>query len=67
MKRAVRSPERSIGTCNRRIRRSRSYVLTTLERYSHWMPSMGKHTASAMDEVLEADDVPDAKDGAATK
>jgi integrase len=27
-------------------------VQLTLDRYSHWMPSMGKHTASAMDEVL---------------
>jgi integrase len=25
----------------------------TLDRYSHWMPSMGKHTASAMDEVFD--------------
>jgi integrase len=24
-----------------------------LDRYSHWMPSMGRHTASAMDEVLD--------------
>jgi integrase len=24
-----------------------------LDRYSHWMPSMGKHTASAMDNALE--------------
>ena len=28
----------------------------TLDRYSHWMPSMGKHAASAMDEALKADD-----------
>jgi integrase len=27
-------------------------VQLTLDRYSHWMPSMGKHTANAMDEVL---------------
>jgi integrase len=27
-------------------------VQLTLDRYSHWMPSMGKHTASAMDEAL---------------
>jgi hypothetical protein len=23
-----------------------------LDRYSHWMPSMGKHTAIAMDDAL---------------
>ena len=28
-------------------------IQLTLDRYSHWMPSMGKHTASAMDEALE--------------
>jgi integrase len=28
-------------------------IQLTLDRYSHWMPSMGKHTASAMDETLE--------------
>ena len=28
-------------------------IQLTLDRYSHWMPSMGKHTASAMDEVLD--------------
>ena len=27
-------------------------IQLTLDRYSHWMPSMGKHTASAMDEAL---------------
>jgi integrase len=27
-------------------------VQLTLDRYSHWMPSMGKHTASAMEEAL---------------
>jgi integrase len=31
-------------------------VQLTLDRYSHWMPSMGKHTANAMDEALEVDD-----------
>jgi hypothetical protein len=32
----------------------------TLDRYSHWMPSMGKHTASAMDDALEdSDDAPE--------
>ena len=31
-------------------------VQLTLDRYSHWMPSMGKHTATAMDEALEVDD-----------
>jgi integrase len=29
-----------------------AWVQLTLDRYSHWMPSMGKHTASAMDEAL---------------
>jgi integrase len=28
----------------------------TLDRYSHWMPTMGKHTASAMDEALGDED-----------
>jgi integrase len=28
-------------------------IQLTLGRYSHWMPSMGKHTASAMDDALE--------------
>jgi len=28
-------------------------IQLTLDRYSHWMPSMGKHTASAMDEALD--------------
>jgi integrase len=27
-------------------------IQLTLDRYSHWMPSMGKLTASAMDEAL---------------
>ncbi len=27
-------------------------VQLTLDRYSHWMPSMGKNTAEAMDEAL---------------
>jgi len=31
-------------------------VQLTLDRYSHWMPSMGKHTASAMDAALEGDE-----------
>lgn len=28
-------------------------IQLTLDRYSHWMPSMGRHTASAMDDVLD--------------
>jgi integrase len=28
-------------------------IQLTLNRYSHWMPTMGKHTASAMDEALD--------------
>src|SRR5215211_2194973 len=35
-------------------------IQLTLDRYSHWMPSMGKHTASAMDEVLDEDEREDA-------
>jgi integrase len=27
-------------------------IQLTLDRYSHWMPSMGKHTAIAMDDAL---------------
>ena len=27
-------------------------VQLTLDRYSHWMPSMGRNTSSAMDEAL---------------
>jgi integrase len=37
-------------------------IQLTLDRYSHWMPSMGKLTASAMDEALEdRDDTPENK------
>jgi integrase len=32
-----------------------SSITMTLDRYSHWMPSMGRATASAMDDVLEGD------------
>jgi integrase len=28
-------------------------IQLTLDRYSHWMPTMGKHTASAMDEAFD--------------
>ena len=31
-------------------------IQLTLDRYSHWMPTMGKHTASAMDEALGDED-----------
>ena len=34
-------------------------IQTTSDRYSHWMPYMGKHTASAMNEALETDDTPE--------
>jgi hypothetical protein len=31
-----------------------------LDRYSHWIPSMGRHAASAMDDALEdRDDTPE--------
>jgi integrase len=29
-------------------------IKLTLDRYSHWMPPMGRATASAMDDALEA-------------
>lgn len=35
-------------------------IQLTLDRYSHWMPTMGKHTASAMDEALDEADPEDA-------
>ena|SRR5215210_5800652 len=28
-------------------------IQLTLDRYSHWMPTMGKHTAGAMDKALD--------------
>jgi integrase len=28
-------------------------IQLTLDRYSHWMPTMGQHAASAMDEALD--------------
>jgi integrase len=31
-------------------------IQLTLDHYSHWMPSMGKHTASVMDDALEESD-----------
>ncbi len=30
-------------------------IQLTLDSYSHWMPSMGRDTATAMDEALEGD------------
>jgi integrase len=27
-------------------------ITMTLDRYSHWIPSMGRHTADGMDEAL---------------
>jgi integrase len=33
-------------------------IQVTLDRYSHWMPSMGRATASAMDEALAGDVAP---------
>jgi len=35
-------------------------IQLTLDRYSHWMPTMGKHAASAMDEALDEADSGDA-------
>ena len=31
-------------------------ITMTLGRYSHWMPSMGRATATAMDEALDGDE-----------
>ena len=31
-----------------------SSITMTLDRYSHWIPSMGRATAAAMDAALEA-------------
>ena len=31
-------------------------IQLTLDRYSHWIPSMGRATASAMDEALGGDE-----------
>jgi integrase len=31
-------------------------IQLTLDRYSHWMPTMGKHAASAIDETLDEAD-----------
>jgi hypothetical protein len=30
-------------------------IQLTLDRYSHWIPSMGRATASAMDDALEGE------------
>ncbi len=34
-------------------------ITIALDRYSHWIPSMGRATASAMDEALEGDEAAD--------
>ena len=31
-------------------------ITMTLDRYSHWIPSMGRATATAMDDALESDE-----------
>jgi hypothetical protein len=31
---------------------SARHITMTLDRYSHWMPSMGRNTADEMDEAL---------------
>ncbi len=36
-----------------------SSIQLTLDRYSHWIPSMGRATASAMDDALKGDEVTD--------
>jgi integrase len=28
-------------------------ITMTLDRYSHWIPTMGRHAADGMDEALE--------------
>jgi hypothetical protein len=43
-----------------------SSIQLTLDRYSHWMPSMGKHAASAMDDALEDSDIAPDKERRAT-
>jgi integrase len=30
----------------------RASIAMTLDRYSHWLPSMGRHAADCMDEAL---------------
>jgi integrase len=30
----------------------RASITITLDRYSHWLPSMGRHAAEGMDKVL---------------
>jgi integrase len=32
-------------------------IAITLDRYSHWIPSMGRHTATAMEDALDAEGV----------
>lgn len=40
-------------------------IQLTLDRYSHWMPTMGRHTASAMDEALgDHDEAPESGEDA---
>ncbi len=34
-------------------------IQLTLDRYSHWIPSMGRATASAMDDALEGNEATD--------
>jgi integrase len=34
-----------------------------LDRYSHWMPSIGRSTATAMDNALEGDEATDEASG----
>ncbi len=34
-------------------------IQLTLDRYSHWIPSMGRATASAMDDALEGNETTD--------
>jgi integrase len=31
-------------------------ITMTLDRYSHWIPPMGRATATAMDDALESDE-----------
>lgn len=37
-------------------------IQLTLDRYSHWMPSMGKHTAEAMEYALDSVEDKDASE-----
>jgi hypothetical protein len=50
---STKRPERTIGVLNRGIGPGGHASITmTLDRYSHWIPSMRRHAADGMDEAL---------------